>query len=171
MWACMLLQLARIHAINRPEIVQKAFRLCAVPDTELNLSYESLTNREAKQAILSLGVSSPTVYAEIMAGPHPDSAEELAGAESGPFAESTDLELEDDTDHTVEEVSALVLAASSAVEAGRPLAQVSNSDDELESDEDQEVAQPLPAAVTPTTRSGRAPRLSSRYCGNDWVCH
>ncbi|CAE6480175.1 unnamed protein product [Rhizoctonia solani] len=42
------------HTINRPNIVKKTFALCAVPGTKFNLSYESLTSRAARQAILDL---------------------------------------------------------------------------------------------------------------------
>jgi hypothetical protein len=84
--------------------------LCAVPGTDLNLSYESLTSRESKQAILSLGVSDPVAYAEIMAGTSSISSKEPAEDESSLFVESTDsAEVDDDIDHTVEEIAALDL--------------------------------------------------------------
>ncbi|QRV77888.1 DDE superfamily endonuclease [Ceratobasidium sp. AG-Ba] len=55
-------------AINDEELVKKAFRLCEVPGTTFNLSYESLTSREAKAAILELRTSDPALYAEITSG-------------------------------------------------------------------------------------------------------
>lgn len=141
--------------------------MCAVPNTSLNLSYESLTSRDAKQAILSLGVSSPTVYAEIMADTHLPSSNEQSSAEASMPAEPMDGEAEDDMDHTVEEVSTFFLAADSAVTAAMPLNQLPDSDDTDEFPE----ANQTPAATSSTTRLGRVTRLSSRYHGRDWVYH
>lgn len=149
----------------------QAFRLCSVPDTVLNLSYESLTSREAKQAILSLSVSDPTVYAEIMGSIPSASGDEPAITQSIPHAELTDQGLEDDLDHTVEELSDMILASNSAGEAAMPLDEVIDFDYQPESDGNSEAPKVLPATTVSTTRSGRAPRLSSRYCGNDWVGH
>ncbi|KAG9073772.1 hypothetical protein FS749_014697 [Ceratobasidium sp. UAMH 11750] len=56
------------EAINRAELVQKAFTLCAVPNTGLNLSYDSLTSHEARQALLNMRTSDPDFYAEISLG-------------------------------------------------------------------------------------------------------
>jgi hypothetical protein len=142
--------------------------LCSVPDTTLNLSYESLTSREAKQAILSLAVTNPAAYAEIMAGTQLPPSEEQLEVETNLFSEVT--EMEGDLNHTVEEVSAALLAASSAPEAAEPLVPVPDFDDQLEPDEDSTVI-PLPSTVRATTRSGRTTRLSSRYRGSDWMCH
>ncbi|KAG9122905.1 hypothetical protein FRC07_000524, partial [Ceratobasidium sp. 392] len=55
-------------AVNDEDLVKKAFRLCAVPGTEFNLSYESLTSRAAREAILELRTSDPAFYAEITSG-------------------------------------------------------------------------------------------------------
>ncbi|KEP45194.1 DDE superfamily endonuclease, partial [Rhizoctonia solani 123E] len=56
------------RALDNPQLIQKAFSLCAVPDTEFNLSYSSLTSHEARQAIQALRTSDPKFHAEITAG-------------------------------------------------------------------------------------------------------
>ncbi|KEP49337.1 DDE superfamily endonuclease, partial [Rhizoctonia solani 123E] len=61
-------------AVNKPELIKKAFALCTVPGTELNLSYESLTSRLARQAILDLRHSNPELYASITFARGHDSA-------------------------------------------------------------------------------------------------
>jgi hypothetical protein len=68
-------------------------------------------------------------------------------------------------------ITALVLAADSAVDAAGPLIEMLGFDDESESNEAYGAAQLPSAAVMSTTRSGRVPRLSSRYRDNNWVCH
>ncbi|EUC54439.1 DDE superfamily endonuclease, partial [Rhizoctonia solani AG-3 Rhs1AP] len=57
-----------IRAIDKPKLIQKAFALCTVPDTQFNLSYESLTSHEARQAIRQLKTSDPEFHTEITAG-------------------------------------------------------------------------------------------------------
>ncbi|EUC57320.1 hypothetical protein RSOL_218080, partial [Rhizoctonia solani AG-3 Rhs1AP] len=57
-----------IRAINKPKLIQKAFALCTVPDTQFNLSYESLTSHEARRAIQELKTSNPEFHTEITAG-------------------------------------------------------------------------------------------------------
>ncbi|KAF9789720.1 hypothetical protein BJ322DRAFT_991400, partial [Thelephora terrestris] len=39
-------------AINNPEIIQKAFRLCSTGEEDFNLSYDSLTSEEAEVALV-----------------------------------------------------------------------------------------------------------------------
>ncbi|KDN42214.1 hypothetical protein RSAG8_06881, partial [Rhizoctonia solani AG-8 WAC10335] len=56
------------NTLNKPEIIKKAFSLCAIPNTEFNLSYESLSSWAACQAILDLRSTNPELYAEITAG-------------------------------------------------------------------------------------------------------
>ncbi|EMD30919.1 hypothetical protein CERSUDRAFT_145753 [Gelatoporia subvermispora B] len=66
------------NAINKPEIVLKAWEMCKVKS--FSLSYESLTSREARQELNRLALSDPEFYAEItgrevindIAGPHPE---------------------------------------------------------------------------------------------------
>lgn len=72
-----------------------------VPDSSFNLSYASLTSREARQAILDSRLSNPELYAELMAAhppaPLPNSAEEEPGLDQVEEEESPDvsaLELE-----------------------------------------------------------------------------
>lgn len=49
-------------------VYPQAFSLCAVPGTDFNLSYASLTNCDAWQAIQALKKSDPAFHAEITAG-------------------------------------------------------------------------------------------------------
>ncbi|QRV96744.1 Ulp1 protease family, carboxy-terminal catalytic domain protein [Ceratobasidium sp. AG-Ba] len=148
------------HAINQPEIVKKAFRLCSVLGTEFNLSYESLTSRSARQAILVLATSNPRISGE-QTLPVESEAESDSGANSW-------VEVESDLDHTVAEVTAAVLAAGSASEAAQPL------DDGLEADSDDSdddfVHVSVPTVVS-VTRSGRVTRPSSRYRGRSWLTY
>ncbi|KAG9080057.1 hypothetical protein FS749_008139 [Ceratobasidium sp. UAMH 11750] len=161
------------HAINRPDIVKKAFMLCSVPATDFNLSYESLTSRSARQAILGLQTTDPAAYSEIMAGTHSspvqEASEEALATNAG--AEPMEpAEVESDLNHSVEEVTAFVLAAHTVSEAAEPLAGQSELDSEPDLDDDTGYMQLL-AALESTTRSGRASRLPLRYCGRDWVGH
>ncbi|KAG9122469.1 hypothetical protein FRC07_001129 [Ceratobasidium sp. 392] len=80
--------LAGYHAINKPDIVHQAFRLCAVPETEFNLSYESLTSRSARQAILRLSETDPLVYADIMGSSHTTASQAIVGPEEPVFGAS-----------------------------------------------------------------------------------
>ncbi|KAG8695975.1 hypothetical protein FRC09_008821 [Ceratobasidium sp. 395] len=160
------------YAINRPDIVQKAFRLCSVPGTEFNLSYQSLTSRDARQAILRLSSTNPDVYAEIMAGTVSVLQDDPAQAATTDSAAASDWELvdaEEDLNHTVDEVAAFVLSANSASEAAEPITSASDPDCELES-EDEFVYMPALTASS-VTRSGRNARVSSRYQGPDWMAH
>lgn len=54
-----------------------------VPDTSFNLSYTSLTSREARQAILDTRVSDPDFYAELMAAHLPLPASDVAEEDLG----------------------------------------------------------------------------------------
>ncbi|KAG8680830.1 hypothetical protein FRC09_017945, partial [Ceratobasidium sp. 395] len=57
------------HAIDNAELIQKAFLLCAVLGTDLNLSHASLTSHEAWQALLDkLRRSDPVLYGDITLG-------------------------------------------------------------------------------------------------------
>ncbi|KAF8594553.1 hypothetical protein BDV93DRAFT_565291 [Ceratobasidium sp. AG-I] len=56
------------HAINIPEIVKKAFYLCAAPGTDFNLLHKSLTSHATRQAILDLHSTNSGVYVEMISG-------------------------------------------------------------------------------------------------------
>ncbi|QRV92811.1 Ulp1 protease family, carboxy-terminal catalytic domain protein [Ceratobasidium sp. AG-Ba] len=166
------------YAINQPEIVTKAFRLCSVPGTEFNLSYESLTSRAARQAILSLSTTDPAAYTRIMASPanslpthssNPPVLQADSEAPESDFDADSWVEIESDLNHTVGEVTALVLAANTPLEAAQPL----DSTPELDSDdsEDDFVYVNTHRATVSVTRAGRATRPSSRYQGQDWLTH
>ncbi|KAI1782136.1 hypothetical protein LXA43DRAFT_862600, partial [Ganoderma leucocontextum] len=53
-------------AINKESIVKQAFRLCSAG--AFNMSFESLTSLEARQALNELKTSDPAFYAEITSG-------------------------------------------------------------------------------------------------------
>ncbi|QRV97854.1 hypothetical protein RhiJN_25873 [Ceratobasidium sp. AG-Ba] len=101
------------YAINQPEIVLKAFRLCSVLRTEFNLSYESLTSRAARQAILNLSTTNPGAYTQMMASPTnlvpahssnpPVLQTDSEALENNSDADSW-VEIESDLNHTVGEV-------------------------------------------------------------------
>ncbi|KAG8786282.1 hypothetical protein FRC12_016754 [Ceratobasidium sp. 428] len=55
-------------AIDKPELVRKAFSLCAAPNSAFNLSYESLTSHEARKGLLALKTSDPELHRELMMG-------------------------------------------------------------------------------------------------------
>ncbi|KAG8749815.1 hypothetical protein FRC11_010994 [Ceratobasidium sp. 423] len=84
-----------IRVINKPNLIEKAFELCAVPETQFTLSYESLTSHKAHQAIWELKTSNPEFQAEITAGrPIELSKEEVEPEEKNTTA--TDSEDSDD---------------------------------------------------------------------------
>ncbi|KAG8768875.1 hypothetical protein FRC12_005309 [Ceratobasidium sp. 428] len=100
-------------AINHVDLIQKAFLLCAVPNTDLNLSYPSLTSHEARQALLDLRSSDPAFYGEIALGrstPVDDESELETELEDGPADEDCELDI------TVQEFQTLAVAAKSAAE-------------------------------------------------------
>lgn len=133
----------------------------------------SLTSRDARQAILSLGTTSPTVYAEIMASTDSSPIQDEASDESAPGGADLTAEpegTEGDLDHPVNEVLSYVLAANTASEAATPLPPIDDFASGSESDTDSDFVEPA-AALVSVTRSGRATRLSSRYSGKDWLCH
>jgi hypothetical protein len=74
----------------------------------------------------------------------------------------------EDVNHTVEDILAVVMNARTADEASQPLGDATDFDEDNCADEE---PVPPPAAATISTRSRRAPQLSSRYKGTDWVCH
>ncbi|CEL59119.1 hypothetical protein RSOLAG1IB_12252 [Rhizoctonia solani AG-1 IB] len=119
------------EAINKPELVKKAFSLCAVPQSEFNLSYESLTSRNARKALLNLRSTNPNVYQEITSGYHSLPLSPVEDNEPE-FPEDEGL-----CDGTVDEVYAAVLAARLSREAA-PLALGDSGDDESESEYDYE---------------------------------
>ncbi|KDN39475.1 hypothetical protein RSAG8_08770, partial [Rhizoctonia solani AG-8 WAC10335] len=132
------------EAINKPEFVKKAFALCAVPEFEFNLSYESLTSRSARQALLDLRTTNPDVYRDITSG-HP--------LPSGPITDE-ELEFPEDDglyDGTVDEAYAAVLIAHSSGEATRS-ARVEDNESESEYECESEDNQ-APAVLGPKIKS------------------
>ncbi|QRV83006.1 DDE superfamily endonuclease [Ceratobasidium sp. AG-Ba] len=102
-------------AINDEAIVKKAFSLCAVPGTEFNLSYDSLTSRAALRELASFSQTNAAKYHEFTLG-----GEQLQdGWEEDP-EEMRDVE-DGDGGCTVSEVSIAVLRAATASEAMRPI--------------------------------------------------
>ncbi|KAK7467425.1 hypothetical protein VKT23_004479 [Stygiomarasmius scandens] len=51
--------------ISKPELVKKAFELCRVPDTSLNLSHKSLTSPEAMKMLRELPKTNPKLFAQL----------------------------------------------------------------------------------------------------------
>ncbi|KAG8681083.1 hypothetical protein FRC11_001575 [Ceratobasidium sp. 423] len=113
-----------IKVIREPKLIKKAFSLCAVPETGFNLSYESLTSHEARQAIRELKNSNPKFHAEITAGrPITPSEEDVEAEES-----------ENDPTHTDELTLAqhvqIVMESDNATELAASMDQVDRSVDE-----------------------------------------
>ncbi|KAG9103731.1 hypothetical protein FRC07_009937, partial [Ceratobasidium sp. 392] len=145
------------HAVNKPNLVKKAFSLCAVPGTDHNLSYESLTSQAAQKALNVLRSTNLDVYLDLSSGRHV-----LQSEDSEAEMESETIMMEDDDEGcTVSEVSAVIMGAKTAVEATLPLEE---TDDALEHESEQTCIQ-TPAR----TRSGRTSRPSTRYQGGKWV--
>lgn len=103
------------------------FKLCAVPGTEFNLSYKSLTSCEAWQAILDLHTTDPELYTEVTAGRHPLLP---VPANEGAMPTPYDIPENKDVDHTVEEVQAVVLNVHTAEEVAQPLNNVAELEEE-----------------------------------------
>lgn len=113
----------------------QAFRLCAVPGTGFNLSYESLTTHEARAAILNLRLSDPTFYAEITSGTL--AAVSKADAEAEDTAiEAAAGEEEDSTDLTVPELCATLINATLASDLTPPGPTDNNSEAASDSGDD-----------------------------------
>ncbi|KAG8685317.1 hypothetical protein FRC11_010785 [Ceratobasidium sp. 423] len=108
-----------IKVINKPNLIKKAFELCAVPEMQFNLSYQSLTSHEARQAIQELKTSNPKFHAEITAG--------------RPIELSEEVEPEENNTTTTDELSSsdhIQIVMSSAT-AGEVIARVDEADLEM----------------------------------------
>lgn len=81
--------------------------MCVVPETDFNLSYESLTSREARQAIVALRSTDPEFYQEITNG----SSEAPSGEEDGADLDAEQDEI--DTGCTITELVEQVLRTPS----------------------------------------------------------
>ncbi|KAF8602266.1 hypothetical protein BDV93DRAFT_607690 [Ceratobasidium sp. AG-I] len=134
------------NAINKPELVQKAFALCAVPETEFNLSYESLTSHAAQQAILNLRASDLNIYASITSGTQAIAAgnDSQVVLEDIPALHSLEDDISDLGDHTVDKLCELVLTSRSASEvAERCFDELGESDNDTDGSELEDEA-PVP---------------------------
>ncbi|KAG8786824.1 hypothetical protein FRC12_016212 [Ceratobasidium sp. 428] len=116
------------NSINNSDLVKKAFELCSVPGTDFNLSYESLTSREARSAILELRSTDPTFYAEITSGAPVTISEAQAQLEDLATEASTS-DGDDPAVLTVPNLRAALLNATSASDIP-PVATSDDSDDE-----------------------------------------
>ncbi|QRW01281.1 DDE superfamily endonuclease [Ceratobasidium sp. AG-Ba] len=142
------------HAVNRPELIKKAFSLCAVPDSTFNLSYESLVSVAARQALMDTYASNPTLYQALTSGAHTFPAIE-------PGEEYDELPVEDeegDLDSTVDELCELILDARTVQDTLQTVSGIADSEAESEAGT---VVPPTPSVRS--TRSGRVPRRPSRY--------
>ncbi|KAG8774030.1 hypothetical protein FRC12_002198 [Ceratobasidium sp. 428] len=102
-------------AINRPDIIKKAFALCVVPNSNFNLSYESLNGRDARKALHDLLTTNPELYAKIASNKVTDSHNRPEYEDELPFNDSG----EEDASPTVEEVSDQILNAQVAQDSAR----------------------------------------------------
>ncbi|KAG8707251.1 hypothetical protein FRC09_001934 [Ceratobasidium sp. 395] len=151
------------HAVNRSDLIKKAFRLCAVPGTPHNLSYESLVGVAARQAIVALSRTNPALYTALVSNaysPAPAGSTEEDQLTDESLIDGTD---DNETNPTVEEVCHHILNSNSAQHAAQP------TSGDLDAPEDQgfEVSNsaPLPVQVATATRSNRATRRSLRLLG------
>ncbi|KAG9106256.1 hypothetical protein FRC07_008894 [Ceratobasidium sp. 392] len=131
------------NAINKPELVRKAFSLCAVPDSAFNLSYESLTSHEARKALLALKTSDPEFYRELMMG-SPD--EPVDGA-----LEDQPSEVDEEVDCSADDIEGALMASSTRSDFDRALAE---SEPEYESEDD---CAPLKTQTTTAKVASRLP--------------
>ncbi|KAF8702359.1 hypothetical protein RHS03_06352, partial [Rhizoctonia solani] len=151
------------HAVNQPNIIKKAFALCAVPETPFNLSYESLNGRDARRALNELLATDPQFFAEITSRKTMPLPSTFNNESELPFS---DTNHDDDSNPTVEEIEDLILNAEVAQEVSNPYNDSPELEEDDHDDEDDPV-DPLPVPVT-TTRSGRRSRPSTRYSRNSW---
>lgn len=112
---------------------------------------------------MDLRTTNPELYANITSGHHPP----RLPANEDAISEVIDMEGNEDVEHSVGEVCQVVLNACTAGEAARPLGDFPEYEDEQES-EDAAIPPPIPIRLT---RSGRAPRPSSRYKSANWEAH
>ncbi|EUC59566.1 DDE superfamily endonuclease, partial [Rhizoctonia solani AG-3 Rhs1AP] len=147
-----------IKAVNKPELIRKAFALCAVPETPFNLSYDSLTSHEACQAIRDLKNMNPTLYGEIASGRAAKLSEH-------------DIELEDDDSASADELSAvehaqIVMQSSTAAEvysqAKKANLDIEDSDDESIYEPSVSEASALLGAPEQTPAKRNLPRRATR---------
>ncbi|KAG9090561.1 hypothetical protein FS749_000462, partial [Ceratobasidium sp. UAMH 11750] len=101
-------------AINKPELVRKAFSLCAVPNSTFNLSYESLTSHEARKALLALKTSDPEFHRELMMG---TSDEPVDGA-----LEDQLSEVDEEVECSAVEIEGALMASSTRSDLNQALA-------------------------------------------------
>ncbi|KAI1788297.1 hypothetical protein LXA43DRAFT_894908 [Ganoderma leucocontextum] len=98
------------NTLNDPRIVKKAFEQCAIGD--LNLSYESLTSREARDRLRDLKITDRAFWDELTAYDRQDEvpAEDAVVPEDSVEEESGETTgLEDDSNIPVDALIALVV--------------------------------------------------------------
>ncbi|KAG9080301.1 hypothetical protein FRC06_006811 [Ceratobasidium sp. 370] len=143
------------HAVNRPDLIRKAFALCAVPNTPFNLSYESLVGVAARQALVQLSINNPSLYNQLATNMELGSME----AEYNENHPAEELEDEDeDISPTVDEACQAVLRAETIDQVNSPMAAV-DTNSLLESDEMEDIASLSPAVIA--TRSEQVVRHRS----------
>ncbi|EIW81410.1 hypothetical protein CONPUDRAFT_165561 [Coniophora puteana RWD-64-598 SS2] len=99
------------NAINNPGLVQRAFSHCVVPDTAFNLSFESLTSRAARRALVELSHTDPAMWETISADISLTSAETV---DDSPFTTSDSHELDDTATDPADLVHAILAAPDAA---------------------------------------------------------
>lgn len=140
--------------------------LCAVPNTEFNLSYESLSSRIARQAIQALITSDPDLHAEITAGRQPVPSEENVGLD-----EDSDTELLPQVE--VSELTDIIMASSNASEVSGRLDALDNetadnTDDDTAYEPEASEQTAVSCEEAAPRRSTRAVRPPSRYSSSQW---
>ncbi|KAG9123678.1 hypothetical protein FRC07_014300 [Ceratobasidium sp. 392] len=145
------------NAVNDPELVQKAFSLCAVPGTDFNLSHASLTSHQARAALLQLRSSDPQFYAEITSGSPIVISDTEAQFEDVGMAEGVVDEDDDSATLTVADLCKAFMSAANASEIASP-----NRNDSEDVDSDDDYA---PPPITPATTkvARRITRRTSKH--------
>lgn len=145
--------------------ITQAFRLCAVPNTSFNLSYESLTSHNALKAILGLRSSDPDFYAEITMGA-PGSIPEEQGQLEDTAAEAAVANDSDSSRLSAAELRTSILNATTVSDlpdshSDHEDNSSDDSDDLFDSDNGHNVLSP--PAVAPLVQPRRSTRLAIVY--------
>ncbi|KAG9085058.1 hypothetical protein FRC06_003753 [Ceratobasidium sp. 370] len=147
------------HAINRSDLIKKAFALCAVPNTAFNLSYESLVSVAARQALVQLSASNPVLYGQI-ASNHDPALQAASTQEEGTNIDNDLADepgIDNDLNPTIEEVCQVILQANTAHEVAQPITEANGLSD---GGNTEDIAQAEPAVLV--VRSDKAVRRSGR---------
>ncbi|KAG9077821.1 hypothetical protein FS749_010233 [Ceratobasidium sp. UAMH 11750] len=129
-------------AIKNPELIRKAFLLCAVPNSPFNLSFESLTSHDARKALLALKTSDPEFHHELMMG---TLDEPVDGTLEDELSEG-----DEEIEGSVAEIQGVLMTSLTRSDLSRALA---DCEPEYESEDD---------CSPPETRAKDSARVTSR---------